>query len=411
MTAGEKAGWCRARAATELEVAGDVEAAAELARAVRDELPAGPARALARRTLVSAAIGTTMSYEEALSELSLALEDAAADDVAAATVHLQLADMTMTIWRIAESREHLEAAVALGERAGAEDVVTAALSETGFLDSMCGLGVTASALRAYDRWDGGFVSANAYSPRLALACARMHAGEFDAAAAPPARRDRGGRRAGPRDRRGAGSEPPRRGRDAFRRLGGRARRRPARRRARASGGERADQRGRRVSAGYVQALLGDHEAARAVALDGLARTEAMRDVWYETSHRGVLGLVALAEDDAEGAIAVLEPAWARMQEAGIGNPSIFPVTHVLGEAYAAAGRLDDAARGRGGPARRAGRRASVVPGDGGPLRGARRLGAGRPRSGARGTRRSARGPRGAPRAVRARQDDARPGTG
>ena len=68
----------------------------------------------------------------------------------------------------------------------------------------------------------------------------------------------------------------------------------------------------------------------------------MRDVWYETSHRGVLGLVALAEDDADGAIAMLEPAWARMQEAGIGNPSIFPVTHVLGEAYAAAGRLDDA---------------------------------------------------------------------
>ena len=43
VTAGEEAGWRRARAAAELEVAGDVEAAAELARAVRDELPAGPA--------------------------------------------------------------------------------------------------------------------------------------------------------------------------------------------------------------------------------------------------------------------------------------------------------------------------------------------------------------------------------
>ena len=39
-------------------------------------LPAGPARALARRTLVSTAIGATMPYEEALSELALALADA-----------------------------------------------------------------------------------------------------------------------------------------------------------------------------------------------------------------------------------------------------------------------------------------------------------------------------------------------
>ena len=93
----------------------------------------------------------------------------------------------------------------------------------------------------------------------------------------------------------------------------------------------------------MQALLGDHDAARAVGLDGLARTQAIDDVWYETGYRGVLGLVALTEDDADGAIAMLEPAWAAMQRVGIGNPSIFPVPHVLGEAYAAAGRLDDAA--------------------------------------------------------------------
>src|SRR6185437_8643830 len=61
---GEAAGRLRAGAAAELEAAGDIEAAADLARAVRDELPAGLPRALARRTLVSAAIGTTMLYEE-----------------------------------------------------------------------------------------------------------------------------------------------------------------------------------------------------------------------------------------------------------------------------------------------------------------------------------------------------------
>ena len=112
-----------------------------------------------------------MLYDEALSELALALADASDEPVTGASVHLQLADVTMTIWRAEESRAHLEAAIALGERAGAADLVTGALSETGFLDSMCGLGVTESALRAYERWDGTFVRANAYSPRLALGCA------------------------------------------------------------------------------------------------------------------------------------------------------------------------------------------------------------------------------------------------
>src|SRR5262249_6720823 len=178
LSSGAESGRRRAHAAAELEMAGDVEAAAELARIARDELPAGPARALARRTLVSVAIGASMSYDEALAELSLAIDDAGADDVEAAVAHLQLADMTMTIWQVAESRAHRDAAVALCERAAAADIVTSALAETGFLDSVCGLGVTASALGAYDRWDGIFASPTAYSPRLSLACARMHAGEF-----------------------------------------------------------------------------------------------------------------------------------------------------------------------------------------------------------------------------------------
>src|SRR4051794_23015477 len=82
--ADEAVGLRRARAAAELEAAGDIEAAADLARAVRDELAAGLPRALARQTLVSSAIGATMRYEEALSELSLALADAGGDPVAAA---------------------------------------------------------------------------------------------------------------------------------------------------------------------------------------------------------------------------------------------------------------------------------------------------------------------------------------
>jgi DNA-binding CsgD family transcriptional regulator len=340
---GEEAGARRARAAAELEVAGDVEAAAELARAVRDELPAGTARAFARRTLVSAAIGATMSYEEALSELALALEDAGADDVAAATVHLQLADMTMTLWRVPESRLHLEAAVALGERARAEDIVTAALSETGFLDSVCGLGVTTSALRAYERWDGSFASPNAYSPRLSLACAQMHAGGFAEAARLL------------QDEVAAGDE---RGVEVVEVMAGshlaEVQTRAGDWGAALVNARLSEEHGRQAAnaqvsvatafpLAYVQALLGDHDAARTVGLDGLARTQEMDDVWYETGYRGVLGLVALTEDDVDAAIAMLEPAWAAMQRVGIGNPSIFPVPHVLGEAYAAAGRLDDAA--------------------------------------------------------------------
>jgi DNA-binding NarL/FixJ family response regulator/tetratricopeptide (TPR) repeat protein len=340
--AGEAVGWRRARAAAELEAAGDVEAAADLARAVRDELPAGLPRVLARRTLVSAAIGATMLYEEALSELSLALADAGPDAVAAASIHVQLADMTMTMWRIAESRQHLEAAIRLGESAGAADVVTAALSETGFLDSMCGFGVTASGLHAYERWDGTLTAPNAYSPRLALGCARMHAGEFAAAAALlrdeiAAADARGMEIVEVLARNHLAEVQIRAGDWAAALADARVCDEHARQAANAQTSAAAA-----FPLAYVRALLGDHDGARAVALDGLGRTEAMRDVWYETSLRGVLGLIALAQDDAEGAITVLEPAWTRMQEAGIGNPSIFPVAHVLGEAHAAAGRLEDA---------------------------------------------------------------------
>ena len=226
-----------------------------------------------------------MSYEEALSELSLALEDAGADDVAAATVHLQLADMTMTIWRVAESREHLEAAIALGERAGAEDVVTAALSETGFLDSMCGLGVTAAAARAYERWDGTFTSPNAYSPRLSLACARMHAGEFAERRGAPARtRSRRPTSAGIEivevlARNHLAEVQTRAGDWAAALANARLSER-----ARTSGGERADQRGRRVSAGVrAGAPRRPRRRTRGRARRAGAHARRCDDVWYETA--------------------------------------------------------------------------------------------------------------------------------
>jgi DNA-binding CsgD family transcriptional regulator len=341
--AGEAAGLRRVRAAGELEAAGDVEAAAELARALRDELPAGLPRAMARQTLASSAIGTTMLYEEAFAELSLALADAGPDPVAAASIHLQLADMTMTTWQVAESRSHLEAVLELAERGGAADLVTFALSETGFLDSMCGLGVTDSALAAFDRWDGTFTGRpDSYSPRLSLACARMHAGEFGVAASlmreEVAAADLCGLETVEVLARSHLAEVEIRAGDWAAALAD-ARRCDEHARQAVNAQSRA---GSSFKLGYVLALLGDHDAARSICGDALAQSVAMHDIWFETSHRGVLGLVAFTEDDAHGAVDALEPAWARMQQAGIGNPSIFPVPHVLGEAYAAAGRLDDA---------------------------------------------------------------------
>jgi DNA-binding CsgD family transcriptional regulator len=91
----------------------------------------------------------------------------------------------------------------------------------------------------------------------------------------------------------------------------------------------------------VEALLGNHAAARSLSSEGLSRAESIRDPWYATLHRAVLAFVALAEDDAPSAIELLEPAWATMRERGIGNPSIFPVAHVLGEALAATGRDEE----------------------------------------------------------------------
>jgi DNA-binding NarL/FixJ family response regulator len=93
----------------------------------------------------------------------------------------------------------------------------------------------------------------------------------------------------------------------------------------------------------VEALLGEHDTARARVAAGLASAEATGDFWWIIHYRAVLGVIALAEEDPDGAAAAVEPAWALMRERELGDLSIFPVAQVLGEALAATGREDHAA--------------------------------------------------------------------
>jgi DNA-binding NarL/FixJ family response regulator len=69
----------------------------------------------------------------------------------------------------------------------------------------------------------------------------------------------------------------------------------------------------------------------------------MDDFWFRISHRAVLGLIALTEDDGQEAVEALEPAWSLMLERGLGDLSLFPVAQVLGEALITLQRHDEAA--------------------------------------------------------------------
>ena len=303
--------------------------------------PARP-RALARRTLVSAAIGATMSLRRRV-ELSLALEDAGADDVAAATVHLQLADMTMTIWRVDESRATSRRR---SRSESARERRTSSPPRSPRRGSWTACAGWASPRPQFAPTSAGTAPSPHRTPTRRASRSRASActpGEFAEAARLLQDEIAGGDERGVEvaelvARNHLAEVQTRAGDWAAALVNARLSEEHGRQAANAQAGAAT-----LFPLAYVQALLGDHDAARAVGLDGLARTQAMDDVWYETGHRGVLGLVAFTEDDVDGAIAMLEPAWAAMQRVGIGNPSIFPVPHVLGEAYAAAGRLDDAA--------------------------------------------------------------------
>ena len=339
---GEPAQLRQVRAAEELELAGDVEAAATLARSLVARLPPGVARARARWTLESCTVGSGMSYEEGLGELSLALEDATDDDATSAQLHVEMAEIRAGMGRLEQSLGHLDTAIELAERAGATAVQAVALGYVGLFGCLLGRDTADSARRGLALWDESIGSSIAYSPRMSLAEVCIYATEFAEAE---------------RLYREEIAMAEERGLEAVEVIArchlAETQLRAGRWSAALSNARLAGEHSRQAAdaqivtgvsyaLAMVEALLGHHERARARATEALAAAEATDDFWHTVNNRSVLGLVALAEDDPEGAVEALEPAWSLMLERGLGDLSIFPVAQVLGEALVAVGRLDDA---------------------------------------------------------------------
>ena len=331
------------RAAYELETAGDVGAAEQLARDLVGRLPAGVARAKARQTLVSCAVGASMSYADALDHYELALADARSDDEMCAVIQLETAAICTATCRLDEGLASLARARELAERAGAADLRVAVLSETGFTECMLGRGVTENALRAFAEWEPETVWQVGYTPRMALACARLHTTEFEEAERLFVDEIRFAEEHGLETNEVAArahlaETQLRRGTWSLAVDNARLAVEHARQAAN-------DQvlTGATYALAAVEALLGRHDRARELSTEALAGAEATGDFWFIVSHRSVLGLVAFAEDEPLAAIEILESAWGLMLERRLGDLSIFPVAQVLAEAYAVVGRFAEAA--------------------------------------------------------------------
>ena len=246
-----------------------------------------------------------------------------------------------------------------------------ALAYVGFAESMLGLGVTEAARQAYERWDMTVTSAN--SPRMVLACVCLPATRFDEAEELFEQeigwaREHGLEAVEAVARAHLAETQLRAGRWQD----GLANARVALEHAR----QAADPQivtGISYALAMLEASVGHHDDARAIASASLAEAEATRDFWFTVSHRAVLGQIALTENDAATAVVPLEPAWKLMLERGLGDLSLFPVAQTLGEAYVDAGLLRRGNGGRSLDSRLAGRRAAVVSCDGEPDRRARRL--------------------------------------
>lgn len=327
------------RAASELFLAGDVRAAASLARGLVDHLPSSVLRARARHLLVLM-LASGMSYEDGMIELEAALADAEADDAVRAQLRVEMSEFCLGTCRLDEAVAHARVASDLASRAGAEATAVTALSRLGFAESMLGAGVPEASRRAFARWDGSLNART--SPRMELACCCMHATRFEEAAELFEQELQAAAE--------LGFEPVEvtaRGHLAELQL------RAGRWAEALANGRLALEHARQAAdpqiiaacsciAGMAEAVLGNHEQARALAATGLAGAEAVADFWWTIGGRAVLGFVALAEDDPAAAIEALGPAWALLLERRLGDLSIFPVGHVLGEALAAAGRPQDA---------------------------------------------------------------------
>jgi DNA-binding CsgD family transcriptional regulator len=323
------------RASVELALAGDVETSVSLARSLVARLPRGALRARVRCLLSDSG-----SYEEAAAELEAALDDARGDAAAEAEVHVGLSEVACGTCRLEDAVSHARIAVELADRAKDDATAVAALAILGFAESMLGAGVPEAAREAFARWDGGFGAGN--SPRMDLACCCMHATQFAEAAELFLQELAAAQELGiePSEvvARGHLSEVQLRAghwADAL------ANALLALEHARQATDDQVVAAASCITA-MAEAVLGYHGEARTLAAAGLSAAEEMNDFWWTIGGRAVLGLVALTEDEPQEAAEALEPAWKLMTERRLGDLSIFPVGHVLGEALLAVGRVDEA---------------------------------------------------------------------
>jgi len=328
------------RASAELADAGDAETSVLLARGLVARLPAGALRARARHLVFVSFGAAGMSYREGEAELEAALVDARGSGAVEAQLHVDLSELACATCRLDEAVSHARSAVELAESASDDRTAVAALAMLAFAESMLGAGVPESARIAFDRWDGTLGDAN--SPRTELACCCMHATRFAEAAelfeqelalahelgVEPVEVVSRGHLAEVQLRNGRWADALANARFALEHA-----------RQAADGQIIA---GAYCIAGMAEAVVGYHAEARSLAATGLAGAEEMTDFWWIIGGRAVLGLVALAEDEPGEAVEALEPAWELMLERGLGDLSIFPVAHVLGEALVAEGRSEEA---------------------------------------------------------------------
>jgi DNA-binding CsgD family transcriptional regulator len=282
-----------------------------------------------------------MSYGDCVDELGLALEDAEGDARLQADLHLGMAEVLLGMCSLDEAARHSRLAGQLAEHVGATATAVSALSLVGFAESMLGLGVTDAAVQAFERWDGTFGWVG--TPRMNLGCILIPVGRFEEA------RELFEQEIAMAQE--VGMEPfevvARAHLAEVQLRAGRWAEALANARVAVEHARQATEPQSVVGASYglalAEALLGRLEAARAIAAESLAVAELNDDFWFMVSHPAALGLVALTEDNQQGAVDILQPAWTLMLERGLGDLSLFPVPQILGEALVAVGRYDEAA--------------------------------------------------------------------
>ena len=95
-----------------------------------------------------------------------------------------------------------------------------------------------------------------------------------------------------------------------------------------------------VVGALLDAGLGRVEAARRVALDGVAAAERMGDATFMVHHRGVAGFVELSLGKPEAAAQWLAPATDALLSQGVGELSIYPAVQFEVDALAELGQRE-----------------------------------------------------------------------